>query len=367
VRIDWQSRATNYTQAVSRAVDSAVANGQAFITEYAGPSSVVGVSNISVYNPTWTEVPFVTMQPENVVDELTRQGFGSCFPSLCQFNHPLVLPLLQQYLPAPTGLDEATFYSQLRTYALRIDRLKWSGPGFSADFKSRIVDPGKHARDIMTRWPYLTRMFTTISPAEMTLDPTFHARADLSNQQEDNRSVFATRRTTCNGQSAMILPDQREVALSRSMQGWPVFSSEMPWAERIEEVPLTGPVLGLVDNKEKIDQQLLLWNQSQGWPPPGSSGTGGAGAASGNGGTTGAGASGASGASGRGGAGGASGRTGAAGGSFPADTDPARADGGCACGLASEADGEFWLAAGAMGLAWLRRRNRRKALVHPLP
>ena len=124
------------------------------------------------------------------------------------------LPLLQQYLPAPTGLDEATFYGALRTYALRIDRLKWQGPAFAADFKARIVDPGKHARDVMGRWPYLTRMFTTISPTEMSLDPTFHARPDLNNEQITPRQT-ATRRTTCGGKSAMILPDTREVAISQ--------------------------------------------------------------------------------------------------------------------------------------------------------
>ncbi|HMR78097.1 MAG TPA: DUF2330 domain-containing protein, partial [Polyangiaceae bacterium] len=41
VRIDWQSRGANYMEVVSRAADSPVANGQAFVTEYAGPSNVV--------------------------------------------------------------------------------------------------------------------------------------------------------------------------------------------------------------------------------------------------------------------------------------------------------------------------------------
>src|SRR5688572_25546363 len=159
-RLDWQTRGANYTQLVNRAVDSAVANGQAFITEYAGPSSVVGANNTSIYDPIWSEAPFVTIQPENVITELSRQRLAFCSTSTCQFNHPLVLPLLQQYLPAPAGIQENTFYGSLQQYALQIDRLKWQGAAFAADFKNRIVDPGKHARDIVTRWPYLTRMFT---------------------------------------------------------------------------------------------------------------------------------------------------------------------------------------------------------------
>jgi MYXO-CTERM domain-containing protein len=358
-RLDWQTRGANYTQLVNRAVDSAVANGQAFITEYAGPSSVVGANNTSIYDPIWSEAPFVTIQPENVITELGRQRLAFCSTSTCLFNHPLVLPLLQQYLPAPAGVQENTFYGSLPQYALQIDRLKWQGAAFATDFKNRIVDPGKHARDIVNRWPYLTRMFTALSPAEMTLDPIFHARADLSNQQVNNRTVSARRRTACNGRSAMILPDSREVALAPPGTTWPVFSSAMPWAERIEEVPLTGAVIELVDNTEVIDRELAAWNLSQGWPPfpSGSMGSGG------QGGTASGGAGAAGGRGGRGGAG----ANAAAGGSFPGDGEPAVKDEGCSCGLiGADGDGEFWLAAGAAALAWLRRR-RRKALPQPLP
>ena len=353
VRLDWQARGANYTQLVNRAVDSAVANGQAFVTEYAGPSSVIGANNTSIFDPIWTEAPFVTIQPENVIMELNRQRLAVCNTSTCLFNHPLVLPLLQQYLPAPAGVQENTFYGSLQQYALQIDRLKWRAAAFATDFKSRIVDPGKHARDLVNRWLYLTRMFTALSPAEMTLDPTFHARADLSNEQVNDLRVFATRRTACNGRSAMILPDTREVALAPPGTTWPIFSSAMPWAERIEEVPLTGAVIELVDNTEVIDRELALWNMSQGWPPfpsgsmgQGGTASGGAGAAGGRGGRGGAGAD--------------------AGGSPAANPEPV-VDEGCSCGLiGGDRDGEFWLAAAAAGIAWLRRRKRR-ADAQPLP
>jgi MYXO-CTERM domain-containing protein len=354
VRIDWQSFATNYSRVVSRAADSAVANGKAFVTEYAGPSATLGVS--SFFNPVWSEAPFATMLPENVIDELTRQALASCFPQACQFSHPLVLPLLQEYLPAPAAVDEAMFYANLRLYALQIDRTKWQPALFAADFKARIVDPGRHARDIVNRWPYLTRMFTTISPAEMTLDPTFHARPDLSNEQI-LPSQTATRRTTCSGQSAMILPDNREVALPTG-SGWPIFSSAMPWVETIEEVPATGAVITLVDNTALIDEQLALWNASQGWPPPG--GTGGQGGALG--GTQG-------GAAGSGGIGGAGGRGGAGGNAASGGTNPAASDteagGGCACGVANQSgEATFWLTASAVALGLMRRRQRRAQRVH---
>jgi MYXO-CTERM domain-containing protein len=336
-RIDWLNFATNYNQVVSRAVDSAVANGQAFVTEYAGPSSVVAPS--SVFSSSWSEAPFATIAPENVVKALQDQGLMFC-STTCSLFHPLLAPLLEQYLPPPAGVTADTFYPNIAQYVAQIDRVRWNGAAFAADFKARIVDPGKHASDIVTRWLYLTRMYTTISPAEMTLDPTFHARADLSIDQQP-RTSFATQRTTCSGQQAMILPDTREVALASGL-GWPIFSSAMPWAERVEEVPASGAVIDLVDNGAKIDEQLALWNKSQGWPPPGAAGSAGRGGSSGRGGAGGSAANGSGGAN-----------------AVDAIPEGQNAAGGCSCGVASAPAAEsLWLALGAAALAKLRRRRR---------
>jgi MYXO-CTERM domain-containing protein len=346
VRIDWQQSGSNYTQVVSRAADSAVANGKAFITEYAGASSRVSLGG--VYDALWNDAPFTTTAPEDVVTLLQSQNLMSCYATSgltasCQYNHPLIQPLLEQYLPAPAGVEESFFYANLVTYRLQIDRTVWSAAGFAADFKTRIVDPAVHARDLITRWPFLTRLFSTISPAEMTADPIFHARPDLSTTL-DNTQQIATRRTTCSGQSGMILPGAsgREVALTSSGT-WPLFSSLMPWAEKIQEVPVSGDVVTLVDNTAQIDQQLALWNESQGWPPPGSGGTGALGAG-------GAGAFGSGGIS----------TGGTMGGAAPAAGGDTTGSNGCACSVPTSANDSGALA--LMGLAFgagLARRRRR--------
>jgi MYXO-CTERM domain-containing protein len=336
-RIDWQSFAQNYQQVVSRAVDSAVANGKAFVTEYAGPSNVVGPNG--VYSAAWNEAAFVSILPRDVITTLNTQQLASCFDQFsCGFLHPLMVSLLREYLPAPAGVMEQDFYANLAAYETQIDLTKWDGAAFAADMRSRIIDPGKHARDVLAKYPFLTRMFTTISPAEMTIDPEFVARPDLSNE---NVTAFqnATRRTTCSGSSAMLLPDGREVALPGS---WPTFSSLMPWAERIEEVPATGPVIVLVDNTDEIDEQLRIWNEANGWPPPEGSGGSNAGG---------------SGASSSGGSGARAG--GANGGTNGAEDDGTRSSGGCACGVAGGAPGAGVLAMlAASTIAFARRRRR---------
>ncbi len=271
VRIDWSNLGANYTQVVSRGADSPVADGHAFVTEYAGPSNVVSTSG--VYSTSWSAAAFVGIDPTAVVDELTKQGLASCYPGSCQFANPLILPLLHSYLPVPVGMADGDFYSCLACNASQIDQAAWDAAAFSSDFQQRIVDPAVHARDVVQKYPYLTRLFTTISPAEMTADPEFHADPSLSDHTVTGLANLATERVTCGGTMGMILPDGRQVGLPASA-GWPAFTSEMPWVERVTEYPLDGAPVELVDNSALIDRQLAAWNSSVGWTSGDSSSSG---------------------------------------------------------------------------------------------
>ncbi len=272
VRVDWQAFASNYDQAVTRGADSTVADGHAFVTEYAGSSNVV--STAGVWSPQWDYQAYQSATPETLLDTFASQGLVYCGGGPCQFTHPLVQSLLHEYLPVPTGVSEDAFYACVSCYASQVDTTAWDAAKLASDFKDRIQDPGAHAKALLQTWPYLTRMFTTISPAEMSEDPTFHAQPGLPTVAAQKT---ATLRVTCSGKRGMTLPDNRQVALDGAT--WPAWDAEMPWAEKIEEYPVDGEKITLVDNGEKIDAQLAAWNASQGWPP-GSSGSGGAAAVS---------------------------------------------------------------------------------------
>ena len=347
VRLDWMALGSNYKELVSRAVDSPVANGKAFVTEYAGPTAIL---NSSVLTPVaWDAPVFASLGLVDAVERMKLQGFLTCGwgfrPSdggafsnapFCTSRHPLVLPLLRDFVPPPAMLTvndaggvitdasviEGYVYGCPSCYLNQIDASKWDAPKFATALADRVVNPSRHADSLLATWPYLTRMFTTISPAEMTEDPEFEAMPNLPTRTLNNVGV---RRITCSGASAMTLPDTRSVALTPT-SSWPGFTSDMPWAEKIEELPAK---IVLVDNTARINELLKLWNDSRGWPP--ATGTGGAG---GNGGI-GGGSGGASGSTtgGRGGAGGVGGAgTGGAGGSGGANS-------GGAGGLAGSGNG----------------------------
>jgi MYXO-CTERM domain-containing protein len=161
---------------------------------------------------------------------------------------------------------------------------------FAADLAARIIDPAHHADALLSAWKYLTRLFTTISPGEMTEDPEFLERSDLDGTDLPSMSRVtstATQRITCNNTAGVILPNGRQVALPA--QGiWPLFPADMPWAERVEEIPATGAPIVLADYNLAIDAQLKTWNDGQGWPPPGTTGPGGVTTGGPTGGTAGA-------------------------------------------------------------------------------
>jgi MYXO-CTERM domain-containing protein len=231
-----------------------------------------------------------------------------------------VLPLLRDFVPAPAtlvtndagapltdvALIEGYIYDCPSCYLSQIDLSQWSSEKFAQALADRVITPSRHADSLLATWPYLTRMFTTLSPAEMTEDPEFQAMPGLPSVPLPARGV---RRITCSGQSGMGLPDGRSVALTPS-SAWPGFTANMPWAEDIEE--LLGHIV-LVDNTQLIDDLLKEWNASQGWPPAGTGGTGGVGGASGGTGGIGGGTGGIDGGSGGFGTGGAGGFSGTGG------------------------------------------------------
>jgi MYXO-CTERM domain-containing protein len=263
--INWVNFATNYKEVVAMAVDAFAAEGNAFVTEYAGNTN--NVSTFGIHSNAWNGAAFAGMQatPELVIDELASQGLVSCEIDFCEYGHPLIKPLLSTYLPVPDGVIEAEFYGCLSCFAGLIDAQAWSAAGFAQDFDERIVAPGVHAIDLLESWPYLTRMFTTISPNEMTVDPIFvtnDALPEVTNIRQGTRFNF------CEGGALFTLPDGREVYLPDPQQ-WPDFGDQMPWEEDVEQAAMVGPNQNLSDRTVEIDALLAAWNQDHGWPPSG--------------------------------------------------------------------------------------------------
>ncbi|MEM6992145.1 MAG: DUF2330 domain-containing protein [Myxococcota bacterium] len=271
LKIDWPSQATNYKEVVTLAVDEEHADGRAFVTEYAGASDVIGRNGI--VNASWNSGAFEDVAPTEVVNTLSSQGLWECgedqmtFEFICRPTHPLVQPLLDEFLPVPEGIEPSEFYENLINYEGQIDLEVWDAAAFAAGLEDRVFGPGRHAEELLENNRYLTRMYTTISPSEMTEDPMFHENNSL---EEVPALRQATQRILCNNDSIWTLPDGREVYVPAG-DPWPDFDVEapmdekMPVAEYISEVPAEGAPMRLADNAEMIDIQLRAYNEGKGW------------------------------------------------------------------------------------------------------
>lgn len=365
VRFDWQNFANNYNDVITRAVDAPVADGKAFVTEYAGTSNVVSLGG--VYSDQWNSNAFTAIAPTETIATLQQQGLMYCYyTGYCEYYHPLLKPLLQDYLPTPAGVEDDLFYYCLQSncpsdctqcYNDQIDTNTWNGLQFAQTMEQRIVAPGKHARDLLQENTYLTRLYTTISPAEMTLDPEFMEVAGLP----DVASIQTANRTyLCTGREFMELPDSRFVAHDKqhsdSYPQWDDVMPQMPLVQRVVEYSSSGSEIVLQDKNQLINDLLAQWNLSQGYPPGGMGGTAGTAGSSGSSGGNNVGGSGinAGGNSGSsaGGASGSSGVSGSAGtidgsgtgGANSANPDDDNVAGGCSTTPNPSNYGAAWLA-----------------------
>jgi MYXO-CTERM domain-containing protein len=211
-------------------------------------------------------VPFETATPEDAAFLLLDQGlYGySDDTGLCEPLHPLVGGLVARYLTTPPDFPLETLCNDPSAFAAAVDPLAWDGPAFAADLQARVIDPAVHAVELLETWPYLTRLYTTISPGEMTEDPMFHPTPGLPDETALTRS--GTLNQFCDGAFSFSLPDARLVALLDTAT-WPsIAPEEMPWVETIEYLPADGAPVIEVDHRATIQGLLDAWNVDNGPP-----------------------------------------------------------------------------------------------------
>lgn len=259
-RLDWVNAADNYSEVVRNAIDAEGTDGKAFVTEYAGPTSVVSPNGL--FDTRWDSSIFVDAAPlagdYSIVDALTGQGLMECFElDGCSYNHPLLLPILRQYLPSPAGVAEDDFYRCMSCFAEQIDQGMWDGPKFATALEERIIAPGKNAVDLLARWPYLTRMLTIMSPEEMTRDPEFIFNRDLPDVPA---ARSAARVFPCSGSSKVELP-QGEALLLEESGAWPSFDDTMPWALQVQVMPPSGAPQVELDLEEQVHAAVRASNK----------------------------------------------------------------------------------------------------------
>jgi hypothetical protein len=167
--INWFNPLSTYPQVINLAADQA--GGQGFVTEMAGPSSVLAHSIFAEYDATtWN-----TLQTQTFADPLDMiWAANNSYRGWDGWRDAIEAAVT---LPPGTSIDD--FGRNPNAYR--------GMPGFSVNtqlfldrLEKDVVGPVRDTQKLVDSRPYLTRLYTTMSADEMTVDPVFSFNADLA-------------------------------------------------------------------------------------------------------------------------------------------------------------------------------------------
>lgn len=191
----------SYQSYLSEAVDAA--GGRAFMTDYAGVTPSLSLEAASVADLATLTSPRAFMQA------LMMRGYT---------GDSQLLALLTRFMPPPEGMDPQSYYNCLAQSWCSGVEGALDAPGLVAAIDETIVRPRADATAMLARHARTTRLATTMSAAEMTIDPTF--RLDRGVDQDVSNLHQARLVTECapeyyywSAPQHMVLPDGTEVHL----------------------------------------------------------------------------------------------------------------------------------------------------------
>jgi uncharacterized protein DUF2330 len=265
-RINWFNANSNYNAVVNAAADDA--GGQGFVTEFAGPASNL-VSQIwsDSDEASWSRLKTSTAQEP-------AKFFMQAYNQYGQWDG------YWDATRASVTLPETVTFEQLEQcpgcYAGDVSVVPTS---YLAELETSVVTPVKRVAALIAAHPEMTRMYTTLSADEMTLDPLFTFNADLpavSNQHSADRIVECNPAVTSSQAPWRIeLPQGGVIRGIASQASWPIELGNLPPNRLIVRSAASGAGKVLEDNSREIEAQLSAYNASVSkgpMPVPGSIG-----------------------------------------------------------------------------------------------
>ena len=201
--VDWLQYGNNYKTVVSKAVDQG--SGHAFTTEYAHPTTDLKTKNVTFANPGWDTGKLAGIgDAGQFMQTMQMQGFTGT---------SIVRSLFKKYIKKPTefaAVSDQEFYQCIQNggtyppcdkYAAAVKSQPFDAKAFAAELEALVVKPMQTVQaQFYAAGRYLTRMYTTLSPDEMTKDPIFAYNGDLPTVDNLHTAVALP---ICEGTSTM--------------------------------------------------------------------------------------------------------------------------------------------------------------------
>ncbi len=162
---------SSYQGLITEAMDEA--GGQGFATDYAGR-----FENLAARLPSSAGI-------ENTLNQLggvSNAEFISGVMQSLSFN-PSVTATVTRLLPLPDGQNSGIYFDPLSlAVTYNAEQLAAARAELDRFVRSDIIDAMQNSVDLLNDGRYLTRLFTTLSSDEMTVDPAFVFNSDMGDQ-----------------------------------------------------------------------------------------------------------------------------------------------------------------------------------------
>ncbi len=326
--IEWETGGANYRDAVSHAVDEA--GGRAFVTDYAGNLADLPDFDLPIDLPGLAEV--------RTLEELRA------YRSVLQSSD--LRPLVRDAITPPEGVSVDDVLA--RPWDYDWTEIPCDGAWLAATIEESVQPVWRELDTLFARHGSITRLFSTLSPAEMDVDPIFDLNPDLPSVAaerwgerlvdcgDDEWPDYDTALvTTASGLQYRLVQGRNPNAVRRA-GGETVRGADEVGAAVVERPFAAGPFETMTDNRPAIAERYGMDPDGPvDQPEDVMDGVGGMGGGGGAGGSGGAGPD----------------------GGVPIDGGGVGAGPGCAC---DAADGSpvGWLWVGLLMLGGVRRRRR---------
>jgi uncharacterized protein (TIGR03382 family) len=253
--IDWFNPNNNYNEVVSLAADES--GGQGFVTEFADMIDGTGMTGVQIQvwadwqEDTWAQFQATThTDPVQMVQQATGNwsgldGMDEAFAGAVTLPSTITLEDFQNcmvcYLNEPGVSFDTTEYLR-QIYEL-------------------VVKPMLDTQKLLDARPYMTRVYTTMSAEEMTMDPVFafnRELADVSNVHRADRVVHCEGGLDPNadGTPWTVMLPQGDVVEGDQIGVWPVDIESQPAALKILQFTTQGQGEIIDDRSEMIADAL---------------------------------------------------------------------------------------------------------------
>jgi hypothetical protein len=253
-RINWFNASSNYNDVVTAAANDA--GGQGFVTEFAGSSK-------SLANVVW---PASEEQNWQQLRTGTYRSFSELFESLYNTyqGYDGFWDAIRASVTLPQNVPFADFQACPSCYSAN---LQFSPSAVFAAIEASVIKPIRDVQELLDRRPYVTRLYSTLSAADMTVDPVFttnHELADVSNVHNAERIIECNPAIDLSQANWRIELPQGGVVRGtpQDVGSWPNAFNDQPPNRRVLQLSSSGAGTVLADNSAKIGTQLVQYNDS---------------------------------------------------------------------------------------------------------